>query len=433
MISNPLSIASRSRNTLAIYHRLGDITTRYGMTAALMDDALLQFSEILQRFDCPATFPITAIPLKRYRETVEKYLIRNIEFAVHGYTHIDYGQQDEETIDRHIQAARDIFSSQGITPNGFRSPYLSRSAALYTVLQKSGFVYASNQPFLWEVVDLETLNPSIRAAYERAISCYDPWKSGIRLSLPKLANELVEIPVSLPDDEILIDRLGSPSRLVTQTWLSMLNQSYRRGELFTLQLHPERTTLCADSLLSVLAEARQLTPAIWCARLDEIATWWRERSTARLEISTDVDGEYYFHVEGPEAITVLARGVDLQAPNTAWLNGYRMVNAHSFHCRSPFRPVIGVSPTASPQLIHFLRQQGYVLESNSAKELYSTYLDSPDFTDADERKVVEAIEGSGHPLVKLGHWPDGYASALCVSGDIDAFTLWDYGLRVFGR
>ena len=255
----------------------------------------------------------------------------------------------------------------------------------------------------------------------------------MRLSLPILLDELVEIPVSLPDDEILIDRLGSPSELVTQTWLSMLAQSYQRGELFTLQLHPERTALCADSLLTVLAEARQQSPAVWCARLDEIATWWRARSTASLEISSESDGEYHCHVDGPEGITVLARGVDVRAPSTAWMNGYQIVKAENFHCRSPFRPVIGVSPMSSLQLIHFLRQQGYVVEPSPAKELYSYYLDSPDFTDAEEREVVKAIGSSGCPLVRLANWPDGCASALCVSGDIDAFTLWDYGLRLFGR
>jgi hypothetical protein len=32
----------------------------------------------------------------------------------------------------------------------------------------------------------------------------------------------------------------------------------------------------------------------------------------------------------------------------------------------------------------------------------------------------------------LGLWPAGARSALAVTGDIDALTLWDFGLRLLG-
>jgi hypothetical protein len=35
------------------------------------------------------------------------------------------------------------------------------------------------------------------------------------------------------------------------------------------------------------------------------------------------------------------------------------------------------------------------------------------------------------PLVKLGRWPDGAKSALCLTGDLDALSLVDYLSRVF--
>ena len=48
-------------------------------------------------------------------------------------------------------------------------------------------------------------------------------------------------------------------------------------------------------------------------------------------------------------------------------------------------------------------------------------------------RLLAQIEGGDFPLVRLGRWPNGARSALCVTGDIDALTIWDYGLRFLGR
>jgi peptidoglycan/xylan/chitin deacetylase (PgdA/CDA1 family) len=433
MSSNPITTATSTRKVNALYHRFLDITHHYGLTAMSMERALDQFSEILEEFDCPATFPVTAVPLTRHSQSVYKYLSNTIEFAVHGYTHIDYTKENNGTLARHLQAARDIFIREGLPPAGFRSPYLSRSESLYSALAMAGFSYASNQPFLWEGVDLGPHNPGEYAAYQRLITRYDPWKSGERLSLPRLANELVEIPVSLPDDEILVDRLGGSSELVGRVWRSLFAQSYQCGELFTLQLHPERIALCAESLASLLAEARQRAPSVWCAGLAEVAAWWRKRSQAGLEVFSQGEGEYHCVVDGPPDITVLARGVAIDAPGSPWMGSYREVKATGFHMCSPLRPVVGVPPSSPPLLVSFLSLLGYPVELSSARELYGCYIDLPDFAETDERKITQILESSDSPIVRLGYWPNGYASALCITGDIDAFTLWDFGLRLLGK
>jgi hypothetical protein len=60
------------------------------------------------------------------------------------------------------------------------------------------------------------------------------------------------------------------------------------------------------------------------------------------------------------------------------------------------------------------------------------YLDLPSFKAEDERSLLRHIEDSRLPLVRLGRWPNGAKSALVVTGDVDALTIWDYGLRLFG-
>ena len=60
------------------------------------------------------------------------------------------------------------------------------------------------------------------------------------------------------------------------------------------------------------------------------------------------------------------------------------------------------------------------------------YLERPDFRPEDERSLLAQIEMGDWLLLRLGRWPDGAYSALCITGDIDALTMWDYGLRLLG-
>ena len=43
------------------------------------------------------------------------------------------------------------------------------------------------------------------------------------------------------------------------------------------------------------------------------------------------------------------------------------------------------------------------------------------------------LETGRFPLLRLGRWPGGAKSALAVTGDVDALTIWDYALRFFGH
>jgi hypothetical protein len=63
-----------------------------------------------------------------------------------------------------------------------------------------------------------------------------------------------------------------------KTWLEILRRTYELGELFSLSLHPERIYFCEEAFRAVLSRARSLSPIVWIARLDEIASWWRSRA-----------------------------------------------------------------------------------------------------------------------------------------------------------
>jgi hypothetical protein len=97
------------------------------------------------------------------------------------------------------------------------------------------------------------------------------------------------------------------------------------------------------------------------------------------------------------------------------------------------RPFIGIHPSCPPGLAHFLREQGYLVDITERPDRNTTFLERQRFTRADERPLLDEIERGGFPLLRMGRWPAGARSALAITGDVDALTIWDYGFRLLGR
>jgi peptidoglycan/xylan/chitin deacetylase (PgdA/CDA1 family) len=405
------------------------------MTPAKLEGSLQLFAQILDRFDCDATFPITAAALNSNPTWITQQAGQNIEFAVHGYSHLDYTQLSPDQILAQLERAREVFAEAGLAPSGFRSPYLRRSPALYSAVKKAGFSYTSNEPILWDTLDGEELELSSSTGYSRALAFYDPMDANRRPALPWLRDGLVEIPVSLPDDEMLLDRLGSQasSDLLQRAWQRILRRSHELGELFTLQLHPERIALCADALSTILGEARQLTPPVWTARLARIASWWQDRMNATADLVEVADGIWQASVDGPPGISIQARNIEVLKPGQHWVGGDWQNEASACTVRSVGKPIIGLSPICPPSVDRFLHQQGFLCQTSPQHHTFAFSVDQADFGPDDERPLLSEIEASDAPLLRLGRWPGGARSALAVTGDIDALTIWDYGRRFLGR
>jgi hypothetical protein len=253
-------------------------------------------------------------------------------------------------------------------------------------------------------------------------------------ALPQIIDRLVRIPYCLPDDEALVDRLQlTHTESIAKVWLEILQRTHVLGELFTLGLHPERFAVCEGALRAVLSQAKSMSPAVWIARLDEIATWWCSRMKTTYQVVKETGDSFRLTVDGPVGTTILAHSTTVNAPTELWVNGYQRVLSNDFVFQADRLPFIGLSPAASPRLADFLRQQGYIVETSEECHRYSCYVDQTEFEAEHERQLLTRIEGTDRPLIKLGRWPDGALSALAITGDIDALTLWDYGLRFFGR
>lgn len=426
---NPIATAAKGKGVRGLFKRAATIQQHYGVTSAKMDGMLAHFARILREFDAPATFPITTVVLLRNRGVVEKYQAHNIEFAVHGYYHVDSSRLTLDEQLEQFSRAREMFHARGVECIGFRCPYLRGNDETLTALRRAGFLYDSSQGLVWELG-----NETESSAYRRVLGFYDTIPAGKYPSLPRWENDLIRIPYCLPDDEAFVDRfeLRDPAAMA-KMWQALLRRTHGLGELCTLGLHPERIALCGQALADTLRLARELSPPVWFARLDEIARWWIARMNAQLSIVTQPNDQFELVVDGPPGTTLLARNLVLLSPATRWHGAYWRISGNRVQLRAPRRPFIGISPQSSPALHSFLRQQGYIVETADDRRRYSIFLNQPQFTAQDERALLEEIEDGKFPLVRLARWYDGAQSALAVTGDIDALTVWDYSLRLLGR
>lgn len=428
-MNNPIGTALRGKGIKTMLSRVGSLINRYGFSDKKMNSQLTQLINILEEYSCQATLPVTATALARHKTLAQKIQSRGIELAVHGYTHIDYSQLSLEQQISHFQQARQIFEQAGVNVAGFRSPYLRSNSDTILALKECGFSYDSSPALVWDVAK-EWESDSFR----HVISFYGAASASRFPSIPKLNNGVVQLPYSLPDDEALVERfkLTNPTDM-NHIWLAMLEEIYQVGELFVVGLHPERVSLCQEPLRALLRKARQLSPYVWIARLDEITEWYLALGEAIVMAQKKSDGGLQINIQAPSRAVILFRSIDIHSPNKPWANGYQQILSNEFTIPDKGKPWIGLSPQRPESLELFLRHQGFLTEISSEPAQFSYYFNQTTFQPDDERIILTALEDETKPLLRLGRWPEGAQAALAVTGDVDAFTLWDYGMRIVNR
>jgi hypothetical protein len=426
---NPFSVALRGKGLSLLSQRAVGIMRTYGFVPTRMESNLLQYAAVLQKFSCSATLPVVSLVLHRNAQIIRSCQEQGLEIAVHGRRHVDHSTLSPDKQRSELASALHIFDQHGISVKGFRGPYLHANADTLLALQQLGLTYDGSQALDWGPVQ-----GTEHRAYQHALDFYGALSTRDYPSVPSLEGSLVRIPYSLPDDEALLHRLSpGSSQWMSETWLAILYRSHELGELFTLGLHPERIAQCHRSLEAVLTIAHRLVPSVWIARLDEIAAWWKARAATAVAVVEPEQGSFRVEVSGPAGTRLLIRDLEVEAPMTPWSDGYQLVHGTAVTVRSAKRPFIGFAPGADPRLLAFVQEQGYIVETSENSGDYECYLGQSSFAPEDRRPLLVRIEDTARTVVRLGRWPDGARSALAVSGDIDALTMWDYGLRLLGR
>jgi peptidoglycan/xylan/chitin deacetylase (PgdA/CDA1 family) len=387
------------------------------------------------------TFFIPAVVLRRHPTLIAELARHGTEIGIHGYVHNDYRLLNRSEQYEQTRQATSIFQGTRIPYQGFRNPYLGWTEESLQVFATLGFLYESNEAVLHDVIDLDHFSPLLRGGYEKSLALFQAIPCTPYTLRPHFEGRLLRIPTSIPDDEMLFDRLRitNPEE-VGRIWSQVMQRVYDVGGLYTLNLHPERGILCKRALDVLLSYSRSRPLPVWLARLQDIALWWKERSQFRLRISSMDSQSWLVEADCTPRATLLARHLITEDGCTIpWSDKDMRVCSHRFLVHAQKCPCIGLSPQTSQEVIDFLQEQGYpfIHSSVQAADRYTLYLDMPDGlgTTREEQverrsALVQRIEQLEAPLLHFGCWPEGHRAALAISGDIDSITIQDFFLRV---
>jgi peptidoglycan/xylan/chitin deacetylase (PgdA/CDA1 family) len=196
---------------------------------------------------------------------VERLQENGFEIGVHGLYH---DGRDISDLDRRLPLIRAYAERWNAV--GFRSPATLRD---WNSMPRLGFDYDSTY--------FDT-------------SPYEPQPGGCCTWMPYMIEDLVELPITLPQDHTLFEILG---RLDEELWLDKARFLRERGGMALVLTHPDyaRNERLVHAYTHLLGEFADDTTA-WKALPREVGEWWRRRAASELR---RVDGRW--QVVGPAA------------------------------------------------------------------------------------------------------------------------------------
>ena len=437
---NLVFFSIRTKGIHNFARRLATVFTRFGFTEMPTRRALQTVVNTLQEYQAAPTFFIPAVVLGRHPGLLTEIAGYGAEIGIHGYVHNDYRTLSGREQYLQTEKAIDVFKKKNIAFEGFRNPYLGWTEESLEVFAQLGFTYDSNDAVFHDVIDLKEFSPLLQSGFAKSLSLFQAVSCSTYALRPYFAGKILRIPTSIPDDEMLFDRLRITNAQVGTVWSKVMQRVYDLGGLYTLNLHPERATLCKPALQALLAASREYALPVWVTSLKEVAAWWKERSQFRWHITSQSAHHWLVEAECTARATVVARNTLIEeATTTPWFKDDVQVKAHTFRVQSTQCPCIGVSPNSPQEIEDFLSEQGYPFVRCSPEEAehYAYYLDMPEGLGGtrDEQlqrksKLVQNIETLEVPFVHFGCWPDGRRAALSITGDIDSVTVQDFFLRI---
>jgi hypothetical protein len=438
---NLVSFSIKTKGVHNFARRLWTVFTRFGLSEARMRRALYAVIDTLRKYNAAPTFFIPAIVLNRHVALIREITNDGAEIGIHGFVHNDYRSLNEVKQYKQTEQAISVFQ-RTLTPyQGFRNPYLGWTEESLRVFAAFRFAYESNEAILHDVIDLDRLPPSLRSAYEKSLALFQALTCNAYTLRPHFEESLLRIPISIPDDEMLFDRLRiTDAKEIGRIWSKVMDRVYSLGCIYTLNLHPERAILCKHALEILLSYAGSQPLPIWLPRLKDVALWWKEHNQFRLLITSVAPHRWRFEASCTTRATLLARHLTVEIqPTKPWFGADIHVLAHSGIVSATQCPCIALSPQTPQHVLDFLHEQGYPSVRCSQEDIhsYALYLDIPEGLGCTregqiERRsaLIKQLEQLEAPLLHFGCWPDGCRAALAVSGDIDSVTAQDFFLRI---
>ncbi len=287
---NLVAFSVKTKGVRTFSRRLWTVFSRFGFAEERSRRCLDSIIRALDAHGSAPTFFIPAVVLARHPALMAEVAQRGCELGIHGYVHNDYRSLDADAQRAQVRLAMDVFARASIPFQGFRNPYLGWSEDSPAVFAQLGLAYDSNEAVVHEVVDPDTLTPQQRDGLAKSLALFQAIPSSAYTLRPHVERGIVRIPTSIPDDEMLFDRLRLDAATIGRIWSDVMRRVYAHGGIYVLNLHPERGLLCRPALDALLLTASQQALPVWIARLDEIAAWWKERMTFRLAVTRVGEG-----------------------------------------------------------------------------------------------------------------------------------------------
>jgi hypothetical protein len=244
---------------------------RHGIGTAQMKRNIKKYVEILKPYNVKPSFFITASIAMPHIDFIKSI---DASWFIHGWEHINYREADIITKEKHIDKIKLLLEIRDennnlVFHNGFRAPYVAIDKHMLELLEKEDFLFDSSITYMMDVV------PGYYKATKAYQTAVELSKSPIPLpfgsNLPfYVKKDLLEIPMTEPSDEMLIDRLGLRNELKS-IWIRMMEETIKNNGLFVLQLHPERINIAKKALIALVEFA--IVNNVWIPTMDELATW----------------------------------------------------------------------------------------------------------------------------------------------------------------
>ena len=263
--------------------RMLALVQRYGIKGDRLKKNLIEYIDIIRKYDGRITYPIPAITLQRNIGFIKSIDQDFIEWSMHGYVHINYAEESADNFKKHLKMGKNIFKKSGIKLYGFRAPYLSINDEFLSEISGEGLSYDSSFSYNTGILD-DSMDMSKSA--RKILKFYSPGEFNLRQY-----GKLTEIPVWLPDDEIIVDRLQLSRDKMEKYLMKAMNRSIKLRSPLILQLHPERFFFFRAPLENFLKVINK--DGVKMSTLNEIAENFRKNGflteTPAVAITGDID------------------------------------------------------------------------------------------------------------------------------------------------
>lgn len=228
--------------------------------------------DIEKRYNIKSCWNILSNKYKIDKSMLKGLKKEGCEIGLHGYNHDNkLPFLKKEKIIKRINSASELI--QEFDMRGFRSPSLLRNKEFLELLSDY-FAYDSS------TCDTDIMSPVAM-------------RSGTCTVFPFFINNMVEIPITMPQDYRLI-RLNKTKNQIFEIWKNKIDFLRQVNGVVVLLTHPDSHIFGNDKYLEVYEKTLRYLTSFkegWFTIPQEVGKWWNERNKASIKNGKIINSE----------------------------------------------------------------------------------------------------------------------------------------------